>query len=38
MNRIDSGKNSNRRDFLGILLKGGFFAWILAIIYPFIIF
>lgn len=29
-----SNKNSNRRDFLGMLLGGGFFAWIISLFYP----
>lgn len=32
-NNTDKGKN-NRRDFLGILLGGGFFAWIVSLFYP----
>ena len=28
------GKNSKRRDFLGILLGGGFLAWIVSLFYP----
>ena len=35
---IYSSKNeegkSKRRDFLGILLSGGFFAWLIALMYP----
>jgi cytochrome b6-f complex iron-sulfur subunit len=27
-------KNTNRRDFLNLLLKGGFFAWLVSIVYP----
>ena len=29
-----SSKNKNRRDFLNILLKGGFLAWLISIVYP----
>ena len=29
-----SNKNNNRRDFLGMLLGGGFFAWIISLFYP----
>ena len=29
-----SNKDNNRRDFLGILLGGGFFAWIISLFYP----
>jgi cytochrome b6-f complex iron-sulfur subunit len=29
-----SNKNNNRRDFLGALLGGGFFAWIISLFYP----
>jgi cytochrome b6-f complex iron-sulfur subunit len=32
-NKTDKRKN-NRRDFLGILLGGGFFAWIVSLFYP----
>jgi Rieske Fe-S protein len=29
-----SNTNNNRRDFLGMLLGGGFFAWIISLFYP----
>ena len=29
-----SSNNNNRRDFLGMLLGGGFFAWIISLFYP----
>ncbi len=29
-----STKNNKRRDFLGMLLGGGFFAWIISLFYP----
>lgn len=29
-----SNKDNNRRDFLGMLLGGGFFAWIISLFYP----
>lgn len=29
-----SPKNKGRRDFLNILLKGGFLAWLISIVYP----
>jgi Rieske Fe-S protein len=29
-----SDKQSNRRDFLGALLGGGFFAWVISLFYP----
>jgi len=29
-----SNNNNNRRDFLGMLLGGGFFAWIISLFYP----
>jgi Rieske Fe-S protein len=29
-----ANKNNNRRDFLGMLLGGGFFAWIISLFYP----
>ena len=29
-----SPKNKNRRDFLNLLLKGGFLAWLVSIVYP----
>jgi len=30
----NSNINNNRRDFLGMLLGGGFFAWIISLFYP----
>ncbi len=30
----NSNTNNNRRDFLGMLLGGGFFAWIISLFYP----
>ena len=30
----NSNKNNNRRDFLGMLLGGGFFAWVISLFYP----
>jgi len=29
-----SNKDNNRRDFLGMLLGGGFSAWIISLFYP----
>ena len=29
-----SNNNNNRRDFLGMFLGGGFFAWIISLFYP----
>ena len=35
MNRIpEENRKPKRRDFLTLILKGGFFAWLAAIIYP----
>ena len=34
MNNKENNPKESRRDFLGIILKGGFIAWIGAIIYP----
>ncbi|HEX9739166.1 MAG TPA: Rieske (2Fe-2S) protein [Ignavibacteriaceae bacterium] len=31
---IKDSKQSGRRDFLNTVLKGGFFAWLAAVIYP----